>query len=406
MLEHAQQREVVDDFQAAGDDEGPAERGLGEQRSGDGRTDGGREAAGHVGDAGGGGTLGRGDDCHHVGRARGDIHAGQEGADQQAAHRQLHGGHEGREDEEAVGGKVGEDHGAHQSDAFRQTGGRQEGDRGEQTGDEEDGAGGAGGELELLEEPERDHRLHGDAAREGIETEERRQPVDDPAGFLERGFLRWRGFQFGRQPVIEHERRHPQRRIAEEHDIDGLLERDAGIALVDPFRQPRGERAHRGHQRADHAVAGKKIGALLIADGARQERLLGGEEDADITGRGVERADEGDQQQRPEVVDEGEPEPGDDGEHRAADEQFAQVQPVGDQPDQQGERGRAEHGGGGDHADLHRAESQLDQVQRQQHADEAVAKGAHTARGQQGARVPSGAGGQDAVGNGGNAHRG
>src|SRR3712207_7441437 len=51
---------------------------------------------------------------------------------------------------------------------------------------------------------------------------------------------------------------------------------------------------------------GAQRGAVAIGDGAREPRLLQGQEEADVAGGRVERADEGDQEQRPEAFGQGE----------------------------------------------------------------------------------------------------
>jgi len=52
IAEHFEQSEVIDHFQAAADDEGPAERGVAQEKPGDGGTDGGGEAAGTLAQVG------------------------------------------------------------------------------------------------------------------------------------------------------------------------------------------------------------------------------------------------------------------------------------------------------------------------------------------------------------------
>src|SRR5690606_11960451 len=157
-----------------------------------------------------------------------------------------------------------------------------------------------------------------EAAGEGVEAEEGGQLVDDAFRFLEGGFFgRAFGFELGGEASIEEEGTDAESGVEQEHDVDRLLEGDAGVA-VDAFRQAGGESAEGGDERADEAVAGEEVGAFPVADGAREESLFGGEKDADVAGRGVEGAEEGDEQEGPEVVHEGEGESGEDGEHRAA----------------------------------------------------------------------------------------
>ena len=147
--------------------------------------------------------------------------------------------------------------------------------------------------------------------------------------------------------------------------------------------QTRGERAGRGHQRADETVAGEERRPLPVADRLRQERLLGWQEDADVAGGGVEGADEGDDQQRPEVMDEGEAEPGGDHQQRGAQEEQLTPEPVGDETDQQRQGGRAEEGRRRHRADLEPVEPERGQVEGQEDADEAVAEGPHCAGAEQ-----------------------
>ena len=53
---------------------------------------------------------------------------------------------------------------------------------------------------------------------------------------------------------------------------------------------------------ADEAVAGEDRRARLVRGQLREQRVLERQEDADVAARGIERADEGDEQQRPEGV--------------------------------------------------------------------------------------------------------
>ena len=71
----------------------------------------------------------------------------------------------------------------------------------------------------------------------------------------------------------------------------------------------REQRATGAEERAHQAVAGKQIGAVVIADGAAQRRLLQWQEDADVARRRIECADEGDEHERPETTDRSESQP-------------------------------------------------------------------------------------------------
>ena len=61
------------------------------------------------------------------------------------------------------------------------------------------------------------------------------------------------------------------------------------------------ERPEGGDERADQAVAREGRRALAVADDARQHRVLERQEHAHVAARRIERADKGDEQQRPEV---------------------------------------------------------------------------------------------------------
>ena len=58
--------------------------------------------------------------------------------------------------------------------------------------------------------------------------------------------------------------------------------------------RPAAQGAERAEQRADQAVAGEERGALAVGHPVRQQRLLERQEQADIAGGRVERADEAD----------------------------------------------------------------------------------------------------------------
>ena len=152
------------------------------------------------------------------------------------------------------------------------------------------------------------------------------------------------------------------------------------VFLGHQLGQTRGQRAGRRHQRANETVAREERRPLPVADRLRQERLLGRQEDADVAGGGVEGADEGDDQQRPEVMDEGEAEPGGDHQQRGAQEQQLTPEPVGDETDHQRQGGRAEEGRRRHRPDLEPVEPEGGQMEGQEDADEAVAERPHRPR--------------------------
>jgi hypothetical protein len=123
--------------------------------------------------------------------------------------------------------------------------------------------------------------------------------------------------------------------------------------------------------------------AGAVGDGVREPRLLQGQEEADVARRGVERADEGDQEQRPEALGQGEGDAGQRHQRGGAEEQAAPGEPVGVEADEEGEDRGAGQGRGRDQADLERAVPEGGEVGRQQQADQPVAEGAQGPRDEQ-----------------------
>ena len=111
--------------------------------------------------------------------------------------------------------------------------------------------------------------------------------------------------------------------------------------------------------------------------------MLERQKDAHVARGRVERADEGDDEQRPEVVEHSEAEAGEDHEQGSGDQQHARVAPDAGEPDGQGEQGRAEQGGRGQHAHMQGVEAEQQQIGRQDDADEAVARGPQPAGGKE-----------------------
>jgi hypothetical protein len=86
-------------------------------------------------------------------------------------------------------------------------------------------------------------------------------------------------------------------------------------------------------------------------------------------------------------VDEGEAEPGGDHQQRGAEEEQLTPEAIGDETDQQGQRGRAEEGRRRHRADLEPVEPECGEVKGEEHADEAIAEGARGASPQEHPRV-------------------
>jgi hypothetical protein len=112
----------------------------------------------------------------------------------------------------------------------------------------------------------------------------------------------------------------------------------------------------------------------------RQERLLERRKDADVTARGVERPHHGDQQQRPEIRDRRESQPGAEHEQARGGQHDVHPEPVREKAGQQRQQPRPEQRRGGDEADLKCAVAQQREVIRQQQRDVAVGEGADAAR--------------------------
>ena len=112
-----------------------------------------------------------------------------------------------------------------------------------------------------------------------------------------------------RKPAVDERRHEAQQRVEHEHRLHGDLGTDVQC-LRRELRDAGEQRAGGSGQRADQAVAGEHGRALPIRDDAGQHRLLQRQEDADVAARRVERADDRDDQQRPEVASRREPQPG------------------------------------------------------------------------------------------------
>ena len=165
--------------------------------------------------------------------------------------------------------------------------------------------------------------------------------------------------------------------------------------LADPLGHAGAQRADGGDERADQRVAGEQRGAHLVRPGPGQQRLLGRQEHADVAGRRVHRADEGDDDQRPEVGERGEAEPGGDHQERDVLEQATAPDAMAAQADEERQRGRAEQRRRDDDADAGVRQPQRRQVRRQDDADDPVAERPDPPRLEQHGRVATGAGRQE-----------
>ena len=107
--------------------------------------------------------------------------------------------------------------------------------------------------------------------------------------------------------------------------------------------------------------------------------MLEREEHAHVAGARVDRAEEGDDEQRPERRDAGEADPGCGHQQRRAEQQDAGRPAVTDGTHGQCRHGRTGERGRAEEADVELAEAERKQVGGQQHGDVAVGKGAQAA---------------------------
>jgi hypothetical protein len=121
----------------------------------------------------------------------------------------------------------------------------------------------------------------------------------------------------------------------------------------------------------------------VAGDAACEQRMLERQKDAHVARGRIERADEGDDEQWPEVVESSETEAGQDHEQGSGDQQRARVAPDGGEPDSQGQQSRAEQRGRGQHAHTDGIEAEQQQIGRQDNADEPVARGPQPAGGKE-----------------------
>ena len=130
----------------------------------------------------------------------------------------------------------------------------------------------AGSDLEPRREPEGHERLRDEAAGEGVEGEQRRQPRDDPAGAAPRprrsgclpgdGRAR-RGFDGGPERPGDRRHRQTDRRVADDDGPVGGQVRPAAVdegAAQDPGEERTGRRGHVARQR----VPGERRGPATV----------------------------------------------------------------------------------------------------------------------------------------------
>ena len=115
----------------------------------------------------------------------------------------------------------------------------------------------------------------------------------------------------------------------------------------------------------------------------REHRVFERQEHADIAAAGVERADERDDQQRPQRAERCEPEPGERHQQRRAKQQSPHRKTAAPAAHRERRKRRAEQGRGAEDADFHLPMAQRQEIGRQQHRDETIRECAQRACGEQ-----------------------
>ena len=144
--------------------------------------------------------------------------------------------------------------------------------------------------------------------------------------------------------------------------------------------QRRRERARRGAERADQAVACKHLRAALVGRALRQHRVLERHQHAEIAAGRVDGADKGDQRNQDEMLDAGKRKAGRRHQARAEDQQRAQIVARRDPADDQRQQRRSEQRGGRDDADRDGVVTQRRHVGRQDDDGKAIAEAAQAPR--------------------------
>ncbi|MDB5905736.1 MAG: hypothetical protein JWM26_4614 [Betaproteobacteria bacterium] len=173
-----------------------------------------------------------------------------------------------------------------------------------------------------------------------------------------------------------------EKRVHDEHRLQRGFHADAELRHEQVGRA-RQQRACGRDQRADEAVAREYRGALDVFGRPRNHRVLERKKNADPAARRIERADERDRQQRPEIADRREAHAGRTHQQRRRDEQGSIVITVRAKTDHERHDTRPEQRGGGDDADFERAETEREQIDREQQAHVAVGKGPQASAQQQ-----------------------
>jgi hypothetical protein len=215
-----------------------------------------------------------------------------------------------------------------------------------------------------------------------LQAEQHGEPEDDAARQAEwRGRCRPRHRGIRRQPAVDQPDQEPDRGVGNERQLvrgNAIGAGHAGNVVGDDRQQC----ATGAEQRAHHAVAGKEVGALPVADGTAQRRLFQRQEDADVARRRIERTHEGDEHEWPEPADRSEANPCRQHQETRCEQQLPNTGVGSVEADGQRQQRRSQQRCGGQYADPQGIETKSEQIGGQQHADAAVGKRTHPARDQ------------------------
>ena len=234
-------------------------------------------------------------------------------------------------------------------------------------------------------EPVGDDRLEDEPARQRVEPEQRRQPrhgapravqPDEPPRALDAGGLHAIG-----QAAEQHEVAQPDRRVEEEQrPVRG------GAGQAEPGEQPDGagaERARRPGQGAQGVVDREQPRPAIGGSGLREDRLLHGDERADLRAAGADRAGQGAEDEQAQAVGEREQQAAGDHQHRHRGHGPAASEAVGEHRPGDVHQRRPGHRRGQDEPHLEGAQAELLEVEAEDDGQVAVAERAQRPGGEE-----------------------
>ena len=274
---------------------------------------------------------------------------------------------------------MGEHHGVDEADAPGKPRRDRIGECREHAGPEEEQACGRQRQVEALEQPERQQRLHDQAARKGIQAEQRGELVDSAARRSER---RAGALLLGlrvREPSIEQGSEQAERGVAVEHRLERCEPAETG--RHQEIRRRSHQRSCGGRERAGEAVAGEGARAIVVGNAAGQHRVLDRDQNAAVTGVGIDRANKCHQQHERDVRPLRECDAGRHHQGGAKQQHGAQIVARRHEACHQRQQRRAKESRGGHDPDLGRAQADRRQIGRQDDDRKAVGEAAYAACG-------------------------